>query len=243
MATTKAITSCMEALTREYRTITNNLANANTPAYKRKRTSFEQLMDNAYADEGGATEVDSSIATRSAVDFTPAALNATGRTLDLAIEGEGFFALETPQGMLYTRGGKFRADAEGQLVDPAGRLVAGQNGPITIPRTVSTADVSISRDGTVQAGGRSLGRLRVVTFANPGVLHPTGGGCYSAPSASRPEDVEDPRVHQGYVESSNVSVVEELVSLITVSRLYEANLKSVRMQDEKTQNLLRVVST
>ena len=235
-----AIASSLTALTEQYRSITNNLANASTPGFKRTRTSFQQLLDGATGQGPVSSSTAGQVQQASAIDFTQGVPTPTGRALDAALEGEGFFVLETPDGPLYTRCGKFRGSGSGQLVDPMGRLVSGDGGPISFPPTVGMSKIAISRDGTIRAGTQSLGKLRVVTFADPSQLTPVGQGCFRAPAGAEMREAENVQVHQGFVESSNVSVVEELVGLITVTRMYEANLKSVQVQDESMKNLLNV---
>jgi flagellar basal body rod protein FlgG len=158
----------------------------------------------------------------------------------VALDGEGFFVVETPSGSLYTRCGKFRTNGEGQLVDPMGRLVAGDNGPITVPASVSSSDVVIARDGRVSAGGRALGKLKIVQFTDPTQLTSVGTGCFQAKANAEVKDADKVAVEQGSYESSNVSVVEELVGLLTVTRMYEASLKGISAQDDQGKQILQV---
>ena len=237
---TSSAASSLTALTEHYRSITHNLANATTPGFKRRRTSFEEVLGTASAqtseDAGGEAQLVSS----QTMDFSQGVMTQTGSRLDLALEGRGFFRLEgSPEGVLYTRNGKFAVDVNRQLVDVGGRIVSGQNGQITLPPTVGPADLQVSTDGTLSIAGQALGKLRIVDFEDPSALVPVGENCFRA-SADAEKPAEDARVRQGYVESSNVSVVEELVGLITVTRLYEANLKSIHVQDEQMKNILQV---
>jgi flagellar basal-body rod protein FlgF len=223
------------------RTITNNLANANTPGFKRTRTTFRQFLDNASAAAAaGDGQTGRKITPEHSVDFTQGLPTHTGRNLDVALDGEGFFVVETPSGPLYTRCGKFRTNAEGQLVDPMGRMVGGDNGPITVPASVSSADVTIARDGQVSAARQPLGKLKIVQFTDPAQLTPVGAGCFQAKADAELKDAEKVSMQQGFYESSNVSVVEEMVGLLTVTRLYEANLKSINAQDDKNKQILQV---
>lgn len=224
--------SSLEALSQQYRAIANNLANASTPGFKRSRTLFQQVLEKA----GGHTPLEK-VSSRPAVDFSQGLLTPTGWSLDLAIEGNGMFRMETPNGVLYSRSGRFRTNESRQLVDQAGHTVGG---PITLPPNVSPSDVSVSSNGTLTANGIRLGKLPIVAFQNPERLVPAGQNCYRAPENEPEEDAKDFRVHQGFYESSNVSVVEELVGLITVTRMYEANLKNIRVQDEESKSLLNV---
>ena len=130
----EATTSSLQALSDQYHTIAHNLANVNTAGYKRRCSSFVQLLQQAQTLSDIAL-----IADQVSIDFSQGALTRTGRSLDLGLEGKGFFVLETPEGPLYSRSGVFRTNAEGQLVDSSGRTVAGEAGPIVIPTTASTA--------------------------------------------------------------------------------------------------------
>ena len=234
MGANTAAASSIAGIEQRYAGITHNLANANTTGFKRVRTSFSQALQQAGAAGTGA------VAAGTQVDFTQGPLAGTGRPLDLAMTGKGFFVLETPNGPLYTRNGTFTTNAEGNLVDTQGRLVAGEAGPIVVPRSVSPSQVTVAPDGTVQAGGQTIGKLRVVDFADRAALRPEGASGFRAPANVQPQPAEKYAVTQGHLEGSNVNVTEELVGLITASRLYEANLKGVSATDERLRNLLQV---
>ena len=175
------------------------------------------------------------------MDFSQGSLTQTGAALDLALQGRGFFVIKTLEGDLYTRCGKFRANGQRQIVDPSGRLVAGTGGgPIVLPASQSTSDVHVSQNGTIHAGDAPVGRLEIVDFDDLSLLTQKGNGCFEAAADAGRKEAEAPSVRQGFVESSNVSLVDELVGLITVSRLYEANLKSISVQDEQMKTILEV---
>jgi len=238
-----SVTSSLEALTREYRAITHNLANANTAGFKRTRTSFRQLLDTEVARPAAPNETaPTKIDTLHQTDFAQGMLTQTGRSLDVALEGNGLFVVSTPQGPLYTRAGKFRTSAERQLVDGAGQTVQGSGGPITLPAGRSAEDVTVGTDGAVSVDGQQVGKLSVVVPTDPSQLVSVGAGRYRLGEAGQVIEAaaKDFRVHQGFVESSNVSVVEELVGLITVTRLYEANLKTISIQDEAAKQIVQV---
>ena len=228
----ESVTSSLAALSDRYRMITHNLANSSTHAFKRRVGTFAQVMDAQ--SKPRAEVIDSS-----EIDFSQGGMERTGRPLDLALDGEGFFTLETPDGPLYTRSGAFTVNQMGQLVDSAGRMVAGESGPITIPANVPQEHVQVSAQGEVFAAGAALGRLKIVTFAQAESLKQVGQGLYEAPPAAR-QDSFTGRVQQGSRELSNVSVVQELVDLITVSRLYEANFKAIGQHDERLKQVLGV---
>ncbi len=235
--------STLEALSQQYRAIAHNLANASTAGYKRRCTTFVQdlqrQMDIGPGADGSSVTA-GEVQGETSVDFTQGALTRTGQPLDLALKGKGFFVIETTQGPRYTRNGAFRTNQEGQLVDPLGRTVAGEGGPIVIPNTVSILAIQVSKDGSVLADGRTIGKLRVVAFEDEGMLVAMGSNCFRAPSEATPNAAPDAAVQQGFQEASNVRPVEELVDLIRVTRLYEANIKAMDTKDENMKNILQV---
>jgi flagellar basal body rod protein FlgG len=236
--------SDLGALTKQYRAITHNLANANTVGYKRRISRFRRIM-NDMAGEGsdtpGADHIGHQIRNVVSIDFGQGVFNITGRPLDLAIDGKGtFFVIETDKGPLYTRNGSFHASPNGQLVDAGGRVVAGDGGPITLPRDVALSQIVIGRDGTITAGDNTIGKIRLAHFKDTTALQPIGDGCFRAPPRTRPGKPEDAKVFQCRIEQSNVSAVEELIKLVQVTRLYEAGIKSITSQDERLRSLMRV---
>jgi flagellar basal-body rod protein FlgF len=230
----------MEALTKQYQAIAHNLANANTTGFKRQVTAFQQLLGTQVQGANSSGDLTGTIDGRIAIDQTQGPLTNTARPLDVAIDGEGFFVIETPQGPLYTRNGSFDVNSQGQLVDSVGRTVSGEGGPITLPGGVGLSQISVAPDGTVSAAGRNIGKLALVRFSDTSVLEPVGQSCFKAPQGVAPETAASVKVRQYFQESSNVNVVEELVGLIAVTRLYEANVKAIERQDEQTRNLLQV---
>jgi flagellar basal body rod protein FlgG len=241
----------MEALTREFHAIAHNLANVNTVGYKRLLTAFMGgNAPGAAEGPGTATAVlgaggtapgsASAVVGKTLIDMTQGTLAPTDRPLDLALHGPGFFVLETPQGDVYTRNGTFQVSATGQLVDSSGRTVAGASGPIIVPQGTSSQAVSVSNDGRVSVGDASIGQLRVVEFEKPEALLPAGQCGLKAPRGVDPTPATHTLVQQGFQETSNVSVVNELVGLITVSRLYEANVRSVQMRGERFKSIIQV---
>ena len=235
---TDQISTSVDALMEEFRTITHNLANVSTVGYKRRCNAFSVLLRNQPVRPEDYSP--GSIAVNSAIDFSQGGFQHTGRSLDCAISGNGFFVIETPQGPLYTRNGTFLTDETGQIVDSLGRAVAGEAGAITIPTSIGPSQINISVDGTVSAGGVQIGKLRVVDFGSDrDKLVPVGNSCLQMPD----EEVTavaatDFVVKQGYLESSNVKLVEELVDMIMVTRLYQANMKAVEASGQASGSLL-----
>jgi len=228
------VSTSIADLTREFETITHNLANVGTIGFKRKSNAFSLSLDPQQEYAPGSVDPDSPW------DFSQGELVETGRPLDVAIFGKGLFVIETPEGPLYTRNGMFNTDRNGQLVDSMGRIVAGQNGPISIPNRIGISQLHIAGDGTISAGKREIGKLRIVDFRDSqGKLVPAGNSCYRMPDASvEPFEAQRMVVKHKFQESSNVKIIEELVDMIFVSRLYQANMKSIISQKEASASLM-----
>ncbi len=233
------VRTALGGLTREFDLIAHNLANVSTPGFKRRYNDFSKSLTEQVGLLKKSSEKE--LLARTVVDFSQGSFTQTGRTLDLALCGKGFFVVETPDGPLYTRNGSFRLNENSQIVDLSGRIVAGQSGPITIPQSVDISLVSIGDDGTVSADGVSLGQLQLVDFRDTQAkLIPAGLNCFKAPVNVDPESAESLIVKQGFRESSNVQMMEELVDMITVTRLYEANVRFINKSGETSKKLLDV---
>jgi len=235
MSVSNQVQGSLNALMREFEVITHNLANVNTVGFKRRSSSFAQSLAEQM-ESGGGLEVNSEF------DFSQGHMIESGGGLDLALAGDGFFVLQTPEGELYTRNGMLQVNATGQLVDTSGRIVAGEQGPITIPDTVSTSTVQVSNEGVISAGGAEVGKLRIVEFGEDrSKLVPAGKHCFHMPDSSvRPQAVTNAAVRQGYQESSNVEMVRELVNMIRVQRMYEANMKFMTANSDRSKSLMNV---
>ncbi len=229
-------------LNNHYQDTTHNRANANTAGYKRRVGAMAQSV--ARESSGGVAGKNKSIgdvSDRTSIDFTPGRLVQTGRPLDVALHNKNcFFVIDTTEGPRYTRNGAFRTNNARQLVDSAGRTVSGDGGPLVIPPTVAFDSIQIASDGKISAAGEAIGKLKIVEFDDLSELVQMGRNSFAAKGATAPKNAEDPALSQGFQEGSNVSVVEELVDLIMVSRLYEANLKSISAQDERMKSILQV---
>jgi len=238
---TSQIASGLQSLMREYETVSNNLANSSTSGFKRQVNSFSaELQRQQRLSEKNSLLV-GTIDTEEQIDFSQGFLTRTERPLDVALEGKGFIALETQQGLLYTRNGSLSMNLLGQLVDSSGRLVAGQNGPITIPQNISESQIKIDVDGTLRAGETELGRIRIVEFGDSvNALIPAGNGCFRAPADLVASAAPETKVRQGAQENSNVQMMHEMTSLMTLSRLYEANLNVLRKRSEISTAILDV---
>ena len=206
----------LKAQTQALDLIAHNLANINTTGYRAEQTTFRSLLASARGTVPGALNYalnDFGVIGSSHLDFSPGSLAATGNPLDLGLEGQGFFAVQTTHGSMYTRNGNFSVSAKGQLVTAAGDAVLGESGPISIPNGVA----SVSPDGTLSVNGAVAGKLQVVDFPADAGLSPAGGSYYSAPEGSA-QKARDYAVRQGMLESSNVNAVASVVDLIAVQR-------------------------
>ena len=219
--------------------VSQNLANANTPGYKKElvasRPFIEQLQASAAGAQAGlsmqgltqgASMQVGLPALSSVVDFRQGTLTGTGNPLDLAVEGSGFFELAGADGPVYTRAGSFRLDNRARLVSPAGLPVMGLGGEISL----AGAQPTIDKQGRIFEAGRLAGQLKIVRFADPRALAPLGGGLYRAES---PGDVtaEPFAVRQGFLESSNVAALPEMVHVIELMRRFETAQKIAQSYD------------
>ena len=198
--------------------VANNVANVNTAGYRGELPTFESLL--VQTERSGQSNGWSHLLNEFAVlngsrlDMTEGNLERTGNPLDFALEGPGFFAVQTKAGTLYTRNGSFQISKTGQLVTSAGDPVLGAAGPITLP---SNAEPAISPDGTISIAGAVAGKVRLVEFAPGAQLSAVGGAYYSAPPKSETTAVHT-TMQQGMIESSNVNPVAAVVQLISAQR-------------------------
>jgi len=233
------VKSNVDVLTRQFEQIANNLANVNTTGFKRQRGDFLSALRSQMASSDSIPSAQ--IEMKQTVDFSQGNLIQTGRSLDLALTGKGFFVIETPDGPRYTRNGSFQVNATGQLVDSQGRMVAGEGGTIVVPAGTDLSRLYVGTDGQISAGSIRIGRLRVVDFADQqNQLESVGAGCFQAPAGVTPVATKNLIVRQGFQESSNVQMVQELVDMISVSRLYEANLRALSANREASRSIMDV---
>ncbi|HET9620979.1 MAG TPA: flagellar basal-body rod protein FlgF [Kofleriaceae bacterium] len=197
----------------------NNIANATTTGFHGDRVTFREALNAARSPDlatvgAGTTRVDTELG----------ALTQTGNPLDLALEGDGYFGVQSPGGTRYTRAGNFQLDDQRNLVTHDGLKVRGQGGaPITIPPEAT--DLSVGSDGTVMAGGQELGKIELVKL-NANQVKREGATLFSA--TGRPAAGDPPKVLSGTLESSNVNVVRGVVDLVKVSRTYESLMRMIQ---------------
>ena len=167
-------------------------------------------------------------------------MSLTRSPLNAAIDGEGFFVIQGPEGGEYfTRRGDFRLDAQGQLVLPNGMAVMGQGGALTVP---AGATAELRNDGTLMTPNGAVGRLRIVRFENPSALSKQGASLIAAGPEAGLQDREAARIAVGFVEESNVNLGAEMVALLQATRAFEAAMKSIRMNSELTESMIEILS-
>jgi len=208
-------------------TIANNLANASTPGFRASHNVFSSILAASTTSPLSVLNQDANdygVLTGARLDESQGPLEQTGNDLDLAIEGPGYFSVQTLGGLQYTRGGNFRVSPQGQLTTAAGDPVLGENGPIVIVGQ----PVSISPDGTVSVNGAIAGRVKLVEFQPNASISSRGGSYYSAP-ATEALAASQSSVRQGMLEGSNVNPIRGVVELISAQREVEAMRRVLTM--------------
>ncbi|HEY6804702.1 MAG TPA: flagellar basal-body rod protein FlgF [Pyrinomonadaceae bacterium] len=230
--------------------LANNIANASTAGFKADRMLFRSVVADqnqkqqnqnpgnsasAAGTPSTATDqntqstpvrygLDVGVVTGQLTDFSPGPTRETGRSLDIALDGDGFIAVQTPRGERYTRQGSLTIDNSGQLVTQRGELVIGDSGPITVP----PGNVTFGEDGTIFANGQIAGKLKLVRFNNPNTALIKEGDClFAAKGTEQGQEATNTRVLQGTLESSNVNSLTEMVAMMQNSREFESLQKSV----------------
>ena len=245
--------------------IANNLANVNTPAFKRDQQLFQEYLtanekppettqiprdvaaiESFYNMQGGDKSfVD---AKGTFTDYSQGGLKPTGNTFDLAIDGKGFFEVATPGGVKLTRAGNFTLDGTGQLVTKEGHPVlrAGEPGADPASRVIrlqGTGAVTFGDNGDVFEGTENIGRVSLVNVNNPDSLQKVGGSLYTFKPNSVPDmtNVASPSVKQGFLETSNVNIVQEMTDMISTQRVFESTQKAISAYDQMADKVVNVV--
>lgn len=233
--------------------IANNMANMNTAGYKADRMLFQSYLQKANAPGAvipASNEIKAGVladktdditymvGSQSYTNYEQGALQKTGNSFDIALDGDGFMAVQTPMGERYIRGGAFKIDSGGDLVTADGYKVSNQNGN---PIHVGDEEFSVREDGRVAVSGGGIEQLKIVNFADRSQLKKAGQGLFvadekmdtAAPAAS---------VRQGYLEASNINPVVEMTRMITALRTYEAFQKTIHSNDDMTSRLIADVA-
>ncbi len=219
-------------LGRQMDVIATNLANLETAGFKAENMIFTEHLEQTAEGEILSLVHDVGFVR----DLSAGPMVGTQSPLDLAIHGQGYFAVETPDGERYTRHGVFQLDADGQIVTTEGNPVLNNGGaPISIP--LETSSITITRDGTVSADAQEVGKIKLVSFENPQALSKAGSGLYEAIDQTPTTD-SDSEILQGMVESSNVKGVVEMTRMVDTVRSYQA---AAKLADTEHQRILDAI--
>lgn len=224
-----AASTALHAAETSHEVIARNLAHVNVPGFRRAIASYEEF-DPVFEKTGTSSEQVSTVGTQLQdvrFDFQQGTVQQTGRKLDVAINGDGFFELTGPNGPLYTRSGVFFLGEGGTLVNTDGNPVVGQGGPLAIPAGTSVNDIQIDGQGRIAVEGFEVGQLKLVAFADNSRLIPEGTTSFVA-TADLAAQASKAVLQQGAREMSNVSSVHELVRMIAGLRHYEASQKALQ---------------
>lgn len=215
--------------------IANNLANASTPGFKRESAKFEEYITHMRPAEGQKGAQTLSFVKDAGIsrDLATGTIENTGAPFDLAVNGKGYFSVQTPQGIRYTRDGHFTLDASGQIVNANGYALQGEGGAITI--TPDDGDIQISPDGTVSGKTGQIAKVQLSSFADEHALVKQGANLYSTTQTAT---AADGSIRQGALESSNVQPVIEISHMVEVMRAYEATSTLSKSQEDMMRDAI-----
>ena len=212
---------------------TQNLANINTPGYKSENLAFREIMTDL--PEEGERSGGLAVVEEQRLDLSPGPIKVTGNPLDLALDGEVYFAIQTPQGERYTRQGVFARSADGTLVTHMGQPLLGRGGAIEVDENAQRIDVTT--EGGVVVDGVEVDQLRLVRFPDQNNIQREGHTLFHVPDAEQAQPGSF-QVIQGSLEQSNVNPIEGMVELIDLQRQFEAYQRALRTMDETTERVL-----
>lgn len=231
-----ATLSRQSGLMKEMRTVANNIANANTTGFRREGVIFAEHL--APVDRRGDT-LSMALARGRLIDLNQGVLNQTNGSFDLAIEGDGFFMVQTPQGNRLTRAGAFMPSGEGEVMNADGyRLLDEGQAPILVP--AGATGVSVAGDGTVSANGVPFAKVGVFSAAEDAQLTHEGGTLFS--TDADPDPVENSQIRQGFLEESNVDAVFEISRMIEVQRAYELGQSFLDREDQRIRGAITAMT-
>lgn len=222
-------------LLREMQVVANNIANAATTGFRQQGVAFSEYIHNA----GDTASVSMAHANLSGISNVQGALKQTGGMFDLAIEGAGYFMVETENGERLTRAGHFSPNSVGELVTPNGHRVLDAGGaPVFVPPDAQ--DISIAQDGTLSVDGRPLSQIGLFSPTDPANMRQDAGALFQ--SIAGVEAVLESRVLQGFVEASNVNAVSQLARMIEVQRAYEMGQSFLDAENERIREAVRLLT-
>lgn len=224
--------------------IANNLANINTTGFKKDAMFVEMMNDPGVAPHPNAGELTTRLNVERTVDFGEGSLNETNNPLDVALQGKGYFVVQTPQGERYTRNGNFTVALDGTLTTNEGLSVLGTEGKIRFPdlQKMAQENVVITETGEIGVGKTQIGKLRVVEFKEELKLKKAGESLFRVEPDNDPKMTgnEFPIIRQGFLEESNVDGIAEMIEMIEITRNFESNQKAIASQDATLERLFEV---
>jgi flagellar basal-body rod protein FlgF len=232
--------------------VSNNLSNTNTAGFKQDQAFVRELVtadlylnENQLASSGQrppmvnisppafrAAVGDASQVVQQYTDFSQGPMEVTGNALNLALEGDGFFTVQTPAGLQYTRNGAFSINEDGELVTSQGHVVQGEGGPINV---AGGNIINILDNGGVAVDGNVRGNLRITDFPKPYEMTKVSDTFFVPQSGGAGQDAENVTVHQGMLEGNNGNSLDQMVKMIEISRMFELGQRAIRLQDETLQ--------
>lgn len=220
-------------------TIANNLANATAPGFKRDMMFTKELTRAEKKQAVTKSDWQSPMIDQIYTDQSQGVLDRTDNPLDMALEGNGFFLLEGEDGEQYlSRAGNFLISPDGFLVNASGNRVLSDGGPIAL----ESGDITVAQDGQISANGAEVARIRVVELDDPSTLQKAGDSEFFVPEGIELRAAVDFAIREGYLETSNVDAVREMVDMITSYRSYEADAQALKTQDESLEKLMSNVA-
>ena len=220
--------------------IANNLANADTPAFKRESATFQECVEQMQPAEGetGSQPVSFVKDAGTARDLSQGHMSVTNSQFDFAINGKGYFTIQTANGPRYTRNGHFTMDGAGRLTTQDGGALQGDGGDVAV--APEDGDIHVAADGTISGLKGQIGKLKLVDFDDDSALVKQGSSLYSTTQQSK--DVETPSIQQGAIEASNVQPVIEISHMIQVMRAYQATANLTQSQEDLMRNAIDKLS-
>lgn len=210
----------------------NNIANLSTPGYKSQHALFADYLTKPVA-KGGINQVENATSYR---NMQPGSMSQTHNAMDMAISGDGYFVVQTAQGLRYTRDGSFSMNSNRELVDKSGNRVMGDGGPIAFP--AEATDIKISGDGTISTQEGTLTRLKIVNVDNPQGMQRGGDNLFAIGTTGRETPVTNAHVVQGALEASNVNPVIEMNRMIELLRMFQSTQKMLQNDHERIRSTI-----
>ncbi len=220
--------------------LANNIANAETGGYKTDREFYTLYASAEALEAGGANPATLPVIEKNYTDYSQGSMRTTSNPLDLGLQGRGFFAVDSPSGVAYTRNGSFQLNAAGKLVTAEGYAVRSTSGqPIALNPSLP---VEVAADGTINQSGQTIGRLALLDFANQGQLVKQGNTLFRAADPKTPPVTSSASVQQGRLESSNVGNSESVVRLVSVMRQFDMLQKATHIGQSMTSKAISEVA-